>query len=57
MKSDAMAHITFAEFEANSRAAGVDEVLERVWAPDTAIESPRSSWRPVGLSQAIAVVA
>jgi hypothetical protein len=28
---------TFAEFEASSRAAGFDEVLERHWPPDTVI--------------------
>ena len=27
----------FAEFEAQARAAGFDEVLERRWAPDTVI--------------------
>ena len=32
-----MPGISFAEFEAKSRAAGFDEVLERHWAPDTVI--------------------
>lgn len=27
----------FAEFEAKARAAGVDEVIERHWGPDTVI--------------------
>ena len=29
---------TFAQFEAASRAAGFDEVLERRWAPDTVLD-------------------
>lgn len=28
---------SFAEFEASARAAGFDEVLERVWAPHTVV--------------------
>jgi mannose-6-phosphate isomerase-like protein (cupin superfamily) len=28
---------TYAEFEANARAAGFDEVLERRWAPGTVV--------------------
>jgi hypothetical protein len=33
----AMPDISFAEFEARSRAAGFDEVIERRWAPHTVI--------------------
>jgi hypothetical protein len=30
---------TFAEFEARTRAAGFDEVLERRWPPNTVLET------------------
>ena len=32
-----MTATTFAQFEANARAAGFDEVLERRWEPDIAV--------------------
>ena len=31
--------LTFAAFEAESRAAGFDEVLERHWAPNTVLDT------------------
>jgi len=31
--------ITFAAFEADARSAGFDEVLERRWAPETALDT------------------
>ena len=36
-----MPYATFAEFEAASRAQGFDEVVERVWAPDTVLDTHR----------------
>lgn len=34
-----MVEMSFAEFEAACRAQGFDEVLERVWAPNTVLET------------------
>ena len=34
-----MAHGSFSDFEAAARALGYDEVLERVWAPLTVIDT------------------
>lgn len=34
-----MGPFTFSEFEASTRAQGFDEVLERVWAPLTQVDS------------------
>lgn len=30
---------TYGQFEATARAAGFDEVLERIWAPDTVLDT------------------
>jgi len=34
-----MSTLTFSEFEASAKAQGFDEVLERVWAPLTQVDS------------------
>jgi hypothetical protein len=39
-----MNHTTFAEFESQAKAAGFDEVLERVWAPDLVVDTHSHSF-------------